>query len=92
MPELAEVMSNLWRLLVRLPLGSTGLLLRGDLLTLCGDLSLRGELWRLLPMPEVLWPECWLPARIRNEIYPGLAKSLVWQGEGKNHIYEISIL
>ena len=35
---------------MRLPPGLTGLLLRGDLLTLCGDLSLRGELWRLLPM------------------------------------------
>ena len=73
MPELAEVRSNLWRLLVRLPPGLTGLLFLGDLLTLCGDLSLRGELWRLLPMPEVLWPECWLPARIRNEDFPCLA-------------------
>ena len=73
MPELAEGRSSLWRLLVRLPQGLTGLLLRGDLLTLCGDLRLRGELWRLLPMPEVLWPECWLPARIRNEIHPCLA-------------------
>ena len=50
MLELAEVRSSLWRLLVRLPQGLTGLLLRGDLLTLCGDLSLGGELWRLLPM------------------------------------------
>ena len=50
MLELAEVRSSLWRLLVRLPQGLTGLLLRGDGLTLCGDLSLRGELWRLLPM------------------------------------------
>ena len=31
MPELAEVRSSLWRLLVRLPPGFTGLLLRGDL-------------------------------------------------------------
>ena len=52
MPELAEVRSSLWRLLVRLPPRLTGLLLRGELRTLCGDLSLRGELWRLLPMPE----------------------------------------
>ena len=58
MLELAEARSSMWRLLVKLPPGLTGLLLRGDLLTLCGDLSLRGELWRLLPMNEVLWPEC----------------------------------
>ena len=58
MPELAEVRSSLWRLLVRLPPGLTGLLLRGDLPALWGDLSLRGELWRLLPMPELPWPEC----------------------------------
>ena len=31
MPELAEVRSSLCRLLVRLPPGLTGLLLRGDL-------------------------------------------------------------
>ena len=44
MLELAEVRSSLWRLLVRLPQRLTGLLLRGDLLTLYGDLSVRGEL------------------------------------------------
>ena len=54
MPELPEVRSSLWRLLVRFPPALTGELF-------LGDLSLRGELCRLLPIPLLPFiPEFWL--------------------------------